>query len=106
MPNWEGSTRRQRLPPDWHRTRQAVLRDHNRICHICHQPGADTVDHVIPGDRHDRANLRPVHDRTPPHCHRAKSSREGGQAAGQARRARAAARNRPPEPHPGLIPDA
>jgi 5-methylcytosine-specific restriction protein A len=79
------------------------LRDHQRICHLCGGPGADTVDHVRPGDDHSDANLRPVHDKVAPHCHRAKSSREGGQAAGRARQAQIAARKRKPESHPGSI---
>lgn len=103
---WSGSTRRHRLPKDWHARRARVLRNWGRICHLCGGPGADTVDHVIPGDLHDEANLRPVHDKVPPHCHRAKSSGEGGRAAGVQRRARAAARYRKPENHPGLIPPA
>lgn len=104
--NWEGSTRRARLPKSWHAQRARILRDHGRICHLCGGPGADAVDHVRAGDDHSDANLRPVHDKVAPHCHRAKSSSEGGQAAGVARKARAAARLRTQESHPGLIPPA
>lgn len=99
---WEGSTRRERLPREWHAQRARVLRDHGRICHLCGVGGADTVDHVEAGDDHSDDNLRPVHDRVPPHCHRRKSSSEGGKAAGAARTQRAAARKRPTAPHPGL----
>lgn len=98
---WEGSTRRHRLPPDWPARRRDAFRRHNGRCHLCGQPGADTIDHIRRGDDHAPSNLAPVHERNPPHCHRAKSSREGGQAAGEHRRTRAALRKRPPEPHPG-----
>lgn len=68
-------------PTNWASLRRAVLaRDHG-ICHVCGQPGADTVDHVTPqsqGGSDDPTNLAPVHDRTPPHCHRAKTNRDRG----------------------------
>jgi 5-methylcytosine-specific restriction protein A len=100
---WSGSSRRVRLPREWHAQRARVLRDHGRICHVCGGPGADAVDHVVQGDDHSDANLRPIHHHVPPYCHRAKSSREGGQAEGRARAARLAARKRPQERHPGLV---
>lgn len=94
-PAWRNSTRRSRLPANWPELREAVLaRNPRRVCHLCGRPGGDTVDHIIPGDDHRLVNLDWVHDDKPPHCHRAKSAREG-----------AAARPRlfrPPEPHPGL----
>lgn len=58
------------------------------------------MDHVRPGDDHDEANLKAIHRRP---CHARKSSGEGGAAAGRAARARAAARFRDPEPHPGML---
>lgn len=76
---WQGSTRKQRLPKDWPTRRLIVLRRDKGICHLCGQPGADTVDHIQPGDNHELTNLAPVHDRVPPHCHRYKSSAEGNQ---------------------------
>jgi 5-methylcytosine-specific restriction protein A len=103
QPPWAGSTRRARLPKEWHAQRQRILRIHGRICHLCGGPGADAVDHVRPGDDHSDENLRPVHDKVPPHCHRAKSSAEGGQANGVRRRAQVAARKRPAEAHPGEV---
>lgn len=96
---WQGSTRRVRLPKEWHAARARVLRDHGRICHLCGGPGATEVDHVVPGDDHSPANLRPAHKS----CHARKSSTEGGTVAGTNRRARAAGRKRPPEPHPGVV---
>lgn len=51
----------------WRKTRQAILA-HDTTCWICGQPGADTVDHVIPlalgGAPLDPTNLRPAHH----HC--------------------------------------
>jgi 5-methylcytosine-specific restriction endonuclease McrA len=78
-----------------------VLRRDQGICYVCQLPGADSVDHVIPGDSHDEANLKAIH-KAP--CHARKSSHEGGTAAGAQRRIRAAARFRAPEKHPGILP--
>jgi 5-methylcytosine-specific restriction protein A len=75
-PPWQGTTRRQRLPTDWNTRRQLVFKRDGNICHICHQPGADTIDHIIPGDNHSLENLAPIHDNQPPHCHRIKTAKE------------------------------
>lgn len=94
---WEGSDRRQRLPPDWQtRIVPAAFRLHGDICHVCGDPGADAIDHVIPGDDHSLPNLRPIHQDVPPYCHRHKSAAEGVEA----RRRIRDQRRRPPEPHP------
>jgi 5-methylcytosine-specific restriction protein A len=77
---WRGSTRSERLPGDWRTRRLIVLKRGGGICHICQQPGADTVDHVVAGDDHSLSNLAPVHDAVAPHCHRYKSSQEGNDA--------------------------
>lgn len=97
--NWEGSTRRSRLPADWPKRRNQVLKRDNRICHVCRGPGADGVDHLVPGDDHSLDNLAAIHHNVEPHCHRTKSSREGGQAA----RLKKIPRRRPSERHPGLL---
>ena len=71
-------------PKGWDRIRQAVLERDNWICHECGKPGADTADHVIPqsqGGSDDMSNLAAVHDRIPPHCHRAKTNRDRSTAA-------------------------
>jgi len=99
---WEGHDRAKRLPASWHAQRQRILRNYGRICHVCGGAGADGVDHVRPGDDHSDANLRPIHHNVAPFCHRAKSSAEGGVAAGRARKQIVAARKRPEERHPGL----
>lgn len=95
---WASSDRRVRLPKEWHARRARVLRDHGRICHLCGGPGATEVDHVVAGDDDSPENLRPAHK----DCHARKSATEGGRAAGTQRRARADARKRTPEAHPGL----
>jgi 5-methylcytosine-specific restriction endonuclease McrA len=79
-PAWFGSTRKQRLPKDWTTRRLVVLKRDKGVCYICGEPGADTIDHVIPGDDHSLHNLKAVHDKVAPHCHRTKSSTEGHQA--------------------------
>ncbi|MEO3856222.1 hypothetical protein [Acrocarpospora sp. B8E8] len=96
---WQGSQRASRLPPDWPKIRNRILRRDGRICHVCGQSGADGVDHVIAGDDHSEANLKAIHDRVEPYCHRVKSAREGGQAS-QAKRI---PRARPAERHPGMV---
>ncbi len=76
-PAWEGSTRKSRLPKDWNTRRLIVLKRDKGICYLCNGEGADTVDHVIAGDDHSLENLKAVHDKVEPHCHRYKSSAEG-----------------------------
>jgi 5-methylcytosine-specific restriction endonuclease McrA len=102
MPNgqWEGSTRKARLPKNWSTELvPETFAVYGDTCHVCGQPGADEVDHVNPGDDHSLENRRPVHGRrTAQRCHVRKSSSEGGKAA-QAKKPK---RRRPPEPHPGL----
>lgn len=93
---WAGSLRVRRLPAKWAELRRQVFAIHGDTCHLCGLPGADTVDHVVPGDDHSLANLRPAHDRP---CHRRKSAQEGVQA----RAARREAVRRPTERHPGLL---
>lgn len=79
-PAFHNSTRRGRLPSDWNTRRLIVLRRDKGTCYLCGETGADTVDHVVPGDDHSLTNLAPVHDRTPPHCHRYKTAAEGQEA--------------------------
>ncbi len=66
------------------------------MCCVCHQPGADEVDHVVPrylGGSDEATNLRPIHKA----CHARKSSSEGHAR----RRELAARRKRPQLKHPG-----
>lgn len=47
----------------WNQLSAAILAA-NDICHLCQQPGADTVDHITPrahGGTHDPRNLAPAH---------------------------------------------
>ena len=97
--NWEGSDRASRLPPDWPQRKKQVWARDGDTCHLCHQPGADRIDHIQPGDNHDITNLGPVHDTNPPHCHRYKSSREGNTA----RKVLRSQLDLPARTHPGLI---
>ena len=97
---WENARhpRAKRLPSDWSRLRAKILARDKRICGICGREGATEVDHIRRGDNHDPGNLQAAHSV----CHRAKTAAESGHASGAARRARAMARFRPEEPHPGL----
>jgi 5-methylcytosine-specific restriction protein A len=106
MPNWEGSSRRQTLPPDWPVRQLTVLRrDHHRCQHVREDTGrkcgrrASDVDHIVSykdGGTDDYPNLQAL-------CtwhHGQKSGREGGVASGRARRAK---RDAAKPVHPGLI---
>jgi 5-methylcytosine-specific restriction protein A len=94
---WESSTRKHRLPRDWHRLRAIVLRDAGYQCEVvtngirCTNVARD-VDHIIPGDDHSRANLRAICEEH----HKYKSSREGNAA-------RAKKYGKRVEDHPGYI---
>jgi 5-methylcytosine-specific restriction endonuclease McrA len=84
------------LPRNWNTIRSRVLRNSD-VCCVCHQPGADEVDHVVPrylGGSDEAANLRPIHAFP---CHASKSSAEGHAR----RRELAARRKRPQLKHPG-----
>lgn len=89
---WSTSHRKARLPPNWAAIRKAILRRDKGICHVCGQPGAGEVDHIVAGDDHSPSNLAAIHSNP---CHRRKSSREGDAARPRERRAK--------EPHPGLL---
>jgi 5-methylcytosine-specific restriction endonuclease McrA len=49
----------------WRRIRLEVLQRDGRICWMCKQPGADSVDHLIPlsrgGDPYAKGNLAAAH---------------------------------------------
>lgn len=89
--------RTQPLPKHWPRTRARILRRDRGVCYICHQPGADQVDHVIPtsqGGSDEDHNLSAIHDDP---CHRRKTAHEANAAK--------PTRKRPPTNpgHPGLL---
>ncbi len=86
------------LPKDWARTRRRILRRDRGICHVCGQPGANQVDHVIPtsaGGSDDDDNLAAIHQYP---CHAHKTATEA-----QANNWKAQPRKRPEEQHPGVI---
>ena len=48
----------------WRRLRLAVLERDGAVCHLCGQPGATTVDHLVPahlGGRDELENLAAAH---------------------------------------------
>lgn len=70
-PQRNGSTRA------WRQLRDRILRESD-ICHICGQPGADAVDHIIPvtrGGTNHPTNLRPAHHNVQPKCNRVKGNK-------------------------------
>lgn len=94
---WKGSTRRARLPADWGRiTVPRILSRDGGICYLCGRAGADSVDHITPGDDHRDANLAAMHGWP---CHARKSAHEGGTANA----ARLGRGRRPTERHPGEV---
>ncbi len=94
--SWSG---KRIVPTDWKSRKATVLRRDAGICHVCRQPGAAEVDHILPvaeGGSHHLDNLAAIHADP---CHRHKTRTEI--ARGQARRPKA---RRDPELHPGLLP--
>jgi 5-methylcytosine-specific restriction endonuclease McrA len=64
----------------WQKLRRDTLRTHRGICHVCGNPGADQVDHLVPlylGGTHEPTNLRPVHARP---CHLQRSQQQARDA--------------------------
>jgi len=53
-----------RVSIKWQKLRKHLLAQDD-TCHICHHPGADTLDHLIPlaagGEPYDPDNLAPAH---------------------------------------------
>jgi len=99
MTGWANSTRRARLPPDWHKRRARAKRNAAGQCQAitdgqrCTEPGTD-CDHI---DRHggdDQTNLQWLCR----HHHNAKTARESAAA-----RALSPKSQRPPQKHPGLL---
>jgi 5-methylcytosine-specific restriction endonuclease McrA len=78
--------------------RKRILKRDRGICHVCGQPGANEVDHVIPlcfdgPDTDD--NKAAIHGEP---CHRSKTAAES-----KAAKDRLPQRKRPIEAHPGII---
>lgn len=95
---WIGSTRRERLPADWHTIVARILARDERRCRAVLSDGtrctetATDVDHIVRGDDHRDANLQAL-------CswhHRRKTAAEGNAAR------RPLTNRRAPERHPGL----
>lgn len=87
MPNWVGSDRKERLPPDWLAIRKRILeRDGRRCCWVedgnrCLAEATD-VDHKIPGDDHSPSNLQSL-------CRRHHLIKTGSDSHWQRRKAKA-----------------
>lgn len=79
---WESSRRSERTISGSAQQKRAarIMRRYERTCHVCGQPMADEVDHVIPlsesGPDTDE-NLRPIHSRP---CHENKTRAEAQRA--------------------------
>ena len=79
---WRGSEERKqgRLTGAPERARRArIMYAHRGVCHVCHLPGADQIDHITPlawGGADDESNLAPIHAEP---CHKAKTARESAE---------------------------
>lgn len=101
-PAWQGSDRREELPPNWDELRaEATRRNPEHICHWCKKPGGEVLDHKNPGSDHSQENLDWIHGWrskrdgvSPRNCDGQKTSAEGHAARIPLRR--------PPKKHPGL----
>lgn len=101
---WQNSDRRSRLPENWPKLRNRILkRDGHRCTHTndegvrCPDDATD-VDHILPGDDHRESNLTSLC----PWHHQKKSGREGAAAVHAIRRKHAQKFKRV-ETHPGLL---
>lgn len=99
-PAWQGSTRKSRLPADWWRLRQVVLKRCEGRCEwvedgIRCRAEATDADHIIPNDDHGLHNLQGL---CKPH-HLTKTGRE----VRAAQEKRKALGKLPEEPQPGII---
>lgn len=98
--SWANSTRRQRLPKNWHFLREQVKKRAGLQCEAylnnglrCVELGTD-CDHIVAGDNHDLENLQWL-------CtwhHKKKTSLEGNNA-----KKKPITESRPKERHPGLL---
>jgi 5-methylcytosine-specific restriction enzyme A len=100
LPQWKGSDRKSRLPADWPRLRQVVLKRCGFRCEWiedgfrCPNDATD-VDHIIPGDLNELSNLQGLCN---PH-HLTKTGREVQAAQAKIRELR----RLPEETQPGII---
>lgn len=103
---WEGSNRRSRLPADWPKIRERVLRRDGYRCRFVDYTGlrcreqATEVDHIeaMKDDHRDEA-LQSLCERH----HASKSGSEGGRASAVQSAVKRKRLRKPPEPHPGLL---
>jgi len=79
QPNFAFRTTDRKMPKDWNRTVEFILKRDKGICYICGQEGADSVDHVIPfaeGGSDMPFNLKAIHDKVSPYCHKGKTAQD------------------------------
>ena len=97
---WESSDRKARLPKNWNKIRESVLKRDGYRCVARDDSGrrcvnkATDVDHIMRGDNHARSNLQSLCAE----CHKVKTQAESQRAL---REARARAKY-PRQQHPGL----
>lgn len=108
-PQWKGSSRKSRLPHNWHQIRKRVFAEKGHYCLWQMNNGsycgayANQVDHIVPGDDHSITNLQPLCE----DHHKIKSSSEGWEAFRKARAMTAKRVNNQfgwQEDHPGKNP--
>lgn len=105
---WSREPGRRRGQPE--AQRQRIMRRDAGICHVCHHPGSDNVDHIVnvkqweregrEGSPHRDSNLAPIHQEPCQVCGR---RCHVGKTTAEAQQARRVRRARPDETHPGLL---
>lgn len=94
--NWSTSNRLSRLPKNWRKLREQVLK-RDPTCKICGVRPSTVADHIVPmTDDHRLEALQGCCDP----CHRQKTAREAAAFRAASSRPR---RQRPGEQHPGLL---
>lgn len=66
-------------PKNWVALKRFVIARDRGVCYICGEGGADSVDHVIPkaeGGSDLTNNLKAIHDKFSPYCHKEKTLKE------------------------------
>ncbi|MGH3356603.1 MAG: HNH endonuclease [Nocardioidaceae bacterium] len=85
---WEGSDHARSQTWAWQQLSRFVVDRDGGICYLCHGPGADGADHLLPvaeGGTDDPENLAAVHDKVPPYCHRRKTAGDRARLNGPTR---------------------
>lgn len=82
-PSWTSNQPAVRLPKNWASLVSRTIARDKGICYRCGGPGADTADHFIArklGGSDNLSNLKAIHEKVAPHCHRKKTEEDAKEA--------------------------